>query len=478
MLRLSVRAATFAAMAFIALSSNVLHAQDMNSTSQSIDDALLAQLQQTRVDADYVAEDLARIIQDLREQHDLNIHVSWSVLGEMGVRRDDRLEIRLSDVTLATLFGMILKEAGGADQLLGYTVEGGVLVISSARALTRNTIVRTYDITDLIESGYSMRRFANTPVLGLDVTGREFVGGEEIDTPRRRSGGGGSFGGGSGGGGRGGGGRSVFDDPGDQSPRRMERLEEIAILLMENIEPESWMDMGGNSGSMRIFNNTLIIRQALGTHERIRAFMQMLRNTRPQAVDAEVAIVRLRADKADQWRERLAGRFPRLNADDLRAIESARGDYDVLFRANSSGFNGQAMLFSALTQRDLVTGAIAHVNENINAFSPIGDVRTRGIELVVLPLLSAEQDEMTLDVQMAWIPEIEIEQRGVVFASPSTTGTIDRTQLSMRTVSSTTQLKADEAIVLSIPNELDQAGLAAEWEDWLIVRVHRPVKAD
>ncbi len=476
MLRLSVRAATFAAMAFIALSSNALHAQDMNSTSQSIDDALLAQLQQTRVDADYVAEDFARIIQDLREQHDLNIHVSWSVLGEMGVRRDDRLEIRLCDVTLATLFGMILKEAGGADQLLGYTVEGGVLVISSARALTRNTIVRTYDITDLIESGYSMRRFANTPVLGLDVTGREFVGGEKID--KRRGGGGGGFSGGGGGGGGGGRGGSVFDDPSDQSPRRMERLEEIAVLLMDNIEPNSWIDIGGDSGSMRIFNNTLIIRQTLGTHERIRAFMQMLRSTRPQAVDAEVIIVRLRADKADQWRERLAGRFPRLNAEDLGAIESSRGDYDVLFRANSSGFNGQAMLFSALTQRDLVTGAIAHVNENINAFSPIGDVRTRGIELVVLPLLSAEQDEMTLDVQMAWIPEIEIEQRGVVFASPSTTGTIDRAQLSMRTVSSTTQLQADEAIVLSIPHELDQAGLAAEWEDWLIVRVHRPTEAD
>ena len=154
--------------------------QDATTPSAAVvdqDEALMRMLQETLIDADYDRIDFERVIDDLRERFELNIHVSWTQLEKIGVRRDERIEVKLKQVSLATLLGIVLREVSDPIDPLNYIVNNGILTISAGRMTREPTLLRTYDVTDLIESGYALRRFANTPVLGLELTGREFIGG-------------------------------------------------------------------------------------------------------------------------------------------------------------------------------------------------------------------------------------------------------------------------------------------------------------
>ena len=158
-------------------------------------------------------------------------------------------------------------------------------------------------------------------------------------------------------------------------------------------------------------------------------------------------------------------------ADKLTAASAADG---VLFRASTSGFNGHGMWFSALTQRDVLTGVSPVVGDHINGFAPQTGDSTAGLELIVLPLVAPKSTDVTVDVQLAWVPTTQVAPRAITLAPGIAEATIDQTQRTMRTVSSTTKLKLGDAIALSIPSQLSDQGSALEWEDWLIVRVHEP----
>jgi hypothetical protein len=132
------------------------------------------------------------------------------------------------------------------------------------------------------------------------------------------------------------------------------------------------------------------------------------------------------------------------------------------------------MWFSALTQREVLTGMTPVVGDHINGFAPQTGDATSGMELIVLPLVAPKSTDVTIDVQMAWVPTTQVAPRAVTLAPETVATTIDQTQRTMRTVSSATKVKLGDAIALSIPSQLSDQGSALEWEDWLIVRVHEP----
>lgn len=463
MMTLSVRLRLVVTAALLA--APLLHARATDppsdgQTSPDPDEALITRLQETIVDADYDAMDFSAVVDDLRERFDLNIHVPWSAFRWIGGRRDDRVTIKLKQISLATLLEMLTGQLGDQTEKVTYSVRSSVIVIAPRYHLSRNTVMKTYDITDLIESGYATRRFGNTPVLSLKLTGREFFGGERRESDKKR--------------GRGGGGGSIFGDPGEDPAREMELVQEIVDMLQENVGPDDWRNMGGDVASLHPYNNTLIIRHTINGHRRIRAFFEMIRNSMPQPLDGEVIVLRLRADKADEWRRRLGPGYPRLSQVQLDDLLKTATEDRVLFRATTTALNGQRMWFSALTQRTVLTGIDAVVGDQSAALTPKSDFATEGLELIVLPLLKPGTQEITLDVQMAWVPSSTVQQRGVAMAHPGTSATIDQITQTMRTVSTTAKVRLDEALVLTIPDKLDDQGRAIAHEDWLIIRVSRP----
>jgi len=438
------------------------------SSADNRDEAIIRLLETTVVDVAYDRIDFEKIIQELRDRHSLNIHISWTELEAAGVRRDQRIEMKLKSVTLSTLLDLLLREAAAgskaADEVV-YHVESGVIVIDLGQRRREERIMRMYPVSDLLESGYAIRRFANTPVLGMELTGREFVGGERPQQPDA-----GGFGGGGGGASP-----SIFGSSGEDPQRvtEMERVQQLIDLVTECVEPDSWDIAGGDIGSIRYANASLIIRQTLRNHQKLAAFLAMLRETRPQPLNADVAIVRLRADKAAELRQAAGERFPRLAPEALQALAMAGDAQGVLFRATTSGAAGQAMLLSALTQREAVTSAHAIVGDQSSAYEPQSTTSTAGLELILLPLVVPGSEAMTLDVQMALVPPAQVTPRAVRLGVGGADTTIDQVQRSMRTVSSQTSVALGDVIALTIPQEINSQAAAAEYEDWLLVRVRK-----
>lgn len=75
-------------------------------------------------------------------------------------------------------------------------------------------------------------------------------------------GGGGGFGGGGGGSGGGGGGGGIFGEPGDAPERKSteEKVQELIDVILETVEPDAWVDNGGDAATIRFYQDVLIIR--------------------------------------------------------------------------------------------------------------------------------------------------------------------------------------------------------------------------
>lgn len=445
-----------------------------------VDQALIDRLDSTRVDVAYQPEDLVKIIDQLRVQHGLNVQVAWGVLDQAGVRKDRRIEMRLSDVPLSAVLDNLIREIdsdGVAD--LGWGVERGIVVITSKSALGRSTTLRVYDVRDLLESGYAFRRFLNTPVLGLRTTGREQIGGEPI---REKAGGGGMGGGGGGGG--------IFGSPGDDPAQlsRMERIDQIVSLIQENVVPESWRDNGGDTGSISERDGVLLIEQTPQSHRRIARLLSLIRSTRPSQLQVDVAVVRLAPQRAAEIRNAIGEGFPGMPGSQAASLAFGAATDGVLFRASSGAASGSAAWFSDVGQTDAIESIDALVAQQASALLPRLGALHDGLELIVLPLLvpSAAGDRgsetVQLDVQMAIKPPVEV-MPGVIGAAPAgekgaersatVAATPDRSRERMRTVSSSATLSLGDAVILSIPERPDASGRSIQHEEWLVVRVRR-----
>ncbi len=431
------------------------------ASAGTIDDQLMVKLKETVGDFDYDREDFDRIIDDLRERFGLNIHVSWKALKDAGIQPDERVSITLMQVPLTTFLDLLLLETVD-DRLMevSYFVSSGVLMLSTELATRPPTVLRTYDVTDLIESGYSIRRFANTPVLSLEVTGREFIGGEE--RAKRRPAGGGGAGGGGGG--------SIFADP-DHHPVRvsqMARIQQYVELIIEHVDPSGWRQLGGDVGQIQAVNSTLFVEQTVEAHMEISRLLEMVRATKPVPLDVDAVVLQIRPEDVDRLRAEAGECFPRLSEETAAPLFNDSDAHPALFRGTTSGFNGERLWFSAVAQQDVLSGLIPIVGADVNAFGTAQGIVTDGIELVMLPLLLSDGEHAEVDVQFAWIPPTIVSQRSYTPASNAEQTSVDVTRRRMRTVSSTAQVQIGQAIALAIPEE---PGAGDEYEEWLVVRV-------
>lgn len=428
------------------------------------DTAIFDKLVKTRVDVNYAPEDFGRIIDELRAKHGLNIQVAWSLLDGVGVRKDKRIEIRLTNVPLSTLLDNIVRELDPTGTLqLGWTVDEGIVVISERGALGRRATLRAYDVRDLLESGYAFRRFANTPVLGLQTTGLELLGGEAVEQAAKKIGG--TGGGGGGGGGFSG---SIFGSPGEDPGRvtRMDRIESLVNLVQNQVNPETWRDAGGDIGGIEERDGVLLVRQTLKAHLEIDELFTLIRSMKPTALSMDAAIVRVSPAESARLRALGGVGFPVLPATAVDALAFGAASDHVLFRATSTGANGQAFFISDLSQSQIVQQLEGAVGQQSSIVLPRLGAINDGLELIVLPLLAPDGASLTLDVQLAWKPSPEVH---IPTADKHDTQ-LDRSRQRMRTVSSTARLKRGDAVALSIADRPHDDGSPLEHDDWLILR--------
>ena len=207
----------------------------------------------SELDVDNVA--LSKVINFLRDSSGTNIFVNWKALEAANVTRDTPVSLRVNNLSLSKLLRLVLDQSAGNAALV-YTVDEGVIEITTQDDADKRLITRVYIVDDLV---MPTNKNSIQPVqMGLGATQNA---------------------GGSSGGGGGGGAQGIFGNPGgggggggagaaDQTAEIEKAGQDLVKLIMDTIRPTIWKDNGGNA-SIRYFQGKLIVTAPISVQEAI-----------------------------------------------------------------------------------------------------------------------------------------------------------------------------------------------------------------
>jgi uncharacterized membrane protein YgcG len=203
----------------------------------------------------------------LRDVSGSNIHVNWKAIEAAGITPDTAINVKLRQVSLRKVLGLLLSEASGGVGLTFY-IDDGVIEITTTEIADNTMYTVVYPVQDLL---VEPPPFIEPPQFDLSyASSRGSAGGG-----RGGGGGGGGRGGGGGGGGGGSGGQGgLFGQSGQNygqqnTPRDKDaKAKELVELITETVTPSIWVQNGGKA-TIRFFNGNLIVTAPRSVHEAI-----------------------------------------------------------------------------------------------------------------------------------------------------------------------------------------------------------------
>ncbi len=212
---------------------------------------------------------LEQVIEFMRELMPSNIHVKWAALEQAGINRDTPVNVKLYDVPAAKALQVILEDVGGVNPL-EYVVEDGVIVISTHDDLSRRTVVRVYDVRDLLAGqpagrvdravlGELVRNAVHRPVRLPQAKPSDQ---ERLDSLAEAY-------------------RGRIDALAGaiHEALRNRQAEELTDVI-RMVAPDSWQEAGGRA-SIRHIAGQLVISQTQRAHEQITRLLMVLRGDLP-----------------------------------------------------------------------------------------------------------------------------------------------------------------------------------------------------
>lgn len=223
------------------------------STDAAVESTLAKQLPELRFDG----VPLVDVVEFLRDTTNANIFVNWSAIEAAGIDKNTPITTRLKNVKFSKVLGIVLDSAGGGVIRLGYTIDDGVITISTQEDLAKNVSTRTYDIRDLLVNITNFQAPTFTPSSG----------------------------------GQGGGGGNVFQTTSNnQNNNEGERdtiVEQIQQLITDTIATDTWKVNGGLIGAIQELGGQLIVTQTPENQTAISNLLEKLRETRAIQVNVE-----------------------------------------------------------------------------------------------------------------------------------------------------------------------------------------------
>jgi hypothetical protein len=177
---------------------------------------------------------LEDVVQFIREVSGAQIEAMWiDDRHPDGLDKDELITLQVQDVTLLTLLERVLEQAqSDFSQNTWQMAKTGEMQIGSKERLNKYKRVEIYDINDLL---LVLPTYDEVPDLDLQSVLQSS---------------------------RGGGGQSPFRDNQNNDldlPSKQERAEEVEDLVLALVESDQWIDNGGDGGSLRYWQGTLIV---------------------------------------------------------------------------------------------------------------------------------------------------------------------------------------------------------------------------
>jgi general secretion pathway protein D len=202
------------------------------------------------------------VLDFLRDVTSANIFVNWRALETAGIDRNAPVTARLRDVKFSKALETILRDVGGGNVRLGYTVDEGVISISTEEDLSSNVVTNVYDVRDLI---VNVADFDQPPQFQINQASQAGRGG-------------------------GGGGQGLFQGNLQQQNNQQTRtdlVDQIITLIQDTVATETWKDNGGTVGSIRELSGQLIVTQTPENQRNLVHLLEQLRETRAIQITVE-----------------------------------------------------------------------------------------------------------------------------------------------------------------------------------------------
>jgi len=223
----------------------------------------------------------------------VDIDADWRSLEQIGVERQTPVTLSLSDMPAKDVLERVLRKVSRDRYAKAdFAVNNGVVEVGSADAIRQQVVVQHYPITDLLLVAPDYADVPDTDLTSIYAKG--------LGRTAERSGIGSPF--------------SIKADATKSGGDRRERVRSLVSVLQQNIDPESWRDNGGETGSVMELNGVLVITTTPRNHREITGLLSRLREIRQTQINVET-------------------RFLLVNQD---FFEQIAFDVDVYFNANSS----------------------------------------------------------------------------------------------------------------------------------------------
>ncbi len=215
------------------------------------------------------------VIDLLRNQTGLNIVVNWSALAAAGVEKTSPVSLTLRDVPFKKVLQIVLQQVqGGGSTQLGYSVDQGVITISTNDQLAQQKVVRVYDIQDLLVKAPN---FSNFPQFNLQSATQNTSTSVSSGSAGTANNQGNLFGGGSGGAG----------SAQSTTTSKKAMVREITKLIENTVDRNTWVDNGGSVGTIREISGQLVVSQTPAAQQKITSLLQQLRESRAIQISIE-----------------------------------------------------------------------------------------------------------------------------------------------------------------------------------------------
>jgi len=255
--------------------------------------SVLATIRDTRMPIEFNDNAFEDVVAFIGSTTGIDIDVDWESLADIGVDPDTPVDLKLKNVQVSVLLDRVLGKVSDPTLPAGWSIQDGILTIASDEVLRLNTVLETYDIRDLI---FVVPDFENAPNFNLQSAVAAAAGG----------------------GGGGGGGRSPFTGGTQrfQTEPREDRVQAIVELIQANVDPDGWVDLGGDTNSITELNGNFIITSTPKNHRAIIGLLNKLRQQRAVQINVETRFLSV----------------------DQNFFEQIGFDLDVYFNANNTEY--------------------------------------------------------------------------------------------------------------------------------------------
>ncbi len=230
---------------------------------ESLDDFSTRQLLARKIPSiDYENKPLEEVVEDLRKRLNISIHAHWSCLSAAAIEKDAEVNLRLQNISGERLLHILLETSGGGETELAYFIDGGTVHITTLEDASRFTSECIYDCGDLLNVEHSAmeRHMADVFRAAVAYTGRDLAS-NSVEVERLV--------------------RVAYQES------RTALRAELSSAIQKSIDPHSWAEAGGNTGSISFFGDRLVVVQNHINQAKVADFLEGLRTRKIGTVNSK-----------------------------------------------------------------------------------------------------------------------------------------------------------------------------------------------